>query len=101
MPNYTLARCAKYLNKCLQPANKNSESEKMIPVPFVIGDEKGNEMPPYCFFQPQLGFALYPLPPTKRVQGRSRFLGPINCFRNTHCNSYLDLSWITGKNDGL
>lgn len=89
------------MNKSLQPANKNSETKKMIPVLFVIGDEKENEMPPLWFFQLQLWSALYLLSSTKRAQERSSFLGPVRCFSNGHCNSHLALSWVTGKYDGL
>lgn len=59
--------CVKYLNKCLQTANKNSTIEKKIAVLFVI-DEKENEMTPLWFLQPELCFALYPLSPTKKVR---------------------------------
>lgn len=39
--------CVKYLSKYLQPANKSSESEKMILVLLVIWDEKQNKMPSF------------------------------------------------------
>lgn len=71
--------CVKYLNKCLHPANKNSESEMMILVLFVMGEEKENEMPPlWLCHSCVLLCTLYALPRQPREGNVSRVLWNIS-----------------------